>query len=156
MQAGLYLTATRGTAAPEVRICYERAESLCHSLNRPMLLYAALIGQWRYSLVSDKLTATMQIAERVYLLAQERKDSRLMIGAYQALACTLCLLGDFETSQRYAMRGVQIWRSGALQSPLEEKLAKFSPADKLGTLSLADSVEGSFPVPTQNPASVPC
>ena len=50
MQAGLYLTATRGIAAPEARICYERAESLCHSLNRPLLLYVALMGQWRYSL----------------------------------------------------------------------------------------------------------
>ena len=39
MQAGLYLTATRGFAAPEARICYERAESLCHSLDRPLLLY---------------------------------------------------------------------------------------------------------------------
>ena len=55
MQAGLYLTATRGLAAPEARICYERAESLCHSLDRPLLLYAALMGQWRYSLVTDKL-----------------------------------------------------------------------------------------------------
>ena len=35
MQAGLYLTATRGLGAPEARICYERAEPLCHSLNRP-------------------------------------------------------------------------------------------------------------------------
>ena len=37
MQAGLYLTATRGLGAPEARICYERAESLCHSLNRPLV-----------------------------------------------------------------------------------------------------------------------
>ena len=51
MQAGLYLTATRGLGAPEARICYERAESLCHSLNRPLLLYSALMGQWRYSLI---------------------------------------------------------------------------------------------------------
>ena len=36
MQAALYLTATRGFAAPEARPCYERAESLCHSLNRPL------------------------------------------------------------------------------------------------------------------------
>src|SRR6202008_205660 len=34
MQAGLYLTATRGFAAPETRICYERGESLFHFLNR--------------------------------------------------------------------------------------------------------------------------
>jgi serine/threonine protein kinase len=64
---------------------YERAEFLCHSLNRPRLLYAALIGQWRYSLQTDKLTATTQIAKRVYSLAQERNDAGLMIGACQAL-----------------------------------------------------------------------
>jgi hypothetical protein len=71
MQAGLYLTATRGFAAPEARICYKRAESLCHSLNRPLVLFSALRGLWRYSLVSDKLSATMQIAKLVYSLAQE-------------------------------------------------------------------------------------
>src|SRR5271165_2139113 len=72
MQAGLYLTATRGFGAPEARICYERAEPLCHSLGRPLPLCVALIGQWRYSLHTDKLTATMQIAQRIYALAQER------------------------------------------------------------------------------------
>ena len=36
MQAALYLTATRrGQASSEARICFEDAESLCHSLNRP-------------------------------------------------------------------------------------------------------------------------
>ena len=120
MQAGLYLTATRGLGAPEARICYERAEPLCHSLNRPRLLYVALMGQWRYSLMTDKLTATMQIAERVYSLAQEQNDAALMIGAYSALAGTLYFLGDFESARQYAMRGVQIWRSGGVQSYAEE------------------------------------
>jgi tetratricopeptide (TPR) repeat protein len=119
-QAGLYLSVTRGLGAPEARICYERAESLCHSLNRPLLLYLALIGQWRYSLITDKLTATMQIAQRVYSLAQKQNDSALLIGAYRALACTLCFLGDFDSARQYAMRGVQIWRSGGVQSPVEE------------------------------------
>jgi hypothetical protein len=70
-QAGLYLTATRGMGAPEPRICYERAESLCHSLKRPHLLYSALMGRWRYSFMADKLTATLQVAKRIYSLAQE-------------------------------------------------------------------------------------
>jgi NACHT domain len=52
-QAGLYLTTTRGYPAPEARVCYERAESLCNSLNRPLLLYAALMGQWIFCLVTD-------------------------------------------------------------------------------------------------------
>jgi predicted ATPase len=120
MQAGLYLTATRGYAAPEVRICYERAESLCHSLDRPLLLYLALISQWRYSHNTEKMSAALQIAERVHSLAQEQNEAALMIGAYRALACTIHYLGDFETARQYAMRGVQLWRSSSVQSPVEE------------------------------------
>jgi tetratricopeptide (TPR) repeat protein len=119
-QAGLYLSTRRGLGAPEARICYERAELLCHSLNRPLFLYSALIGQWRYSLITDKLTATMEIAQRIYSLAREQNDSALLIGAYRALACTLCFLGDFDSARQYAMRGVQIWRSGGVQSSVEE------------------------------------
>src|ERR1700738_4806070 len=120
MQAALYLTATRGHGAPEARRCYERAESLCHSLNRPRLLYVALIGQWRYSLITDKLTATLQFAKRVYSLAQEQNDSALMMGAYRALAGTLFYLGNFESARQYAMGAVQIWRSGSVQSVVED------------------------------------
>jgi serine/threonine protein kinase len=120
MQTALYLTATRGMSAQEVRVCYERAESLCQSLNRPRLFYVALMGQWRYSLMTDKLTATMQIAKRVHSLAQEQNDAALMRGAHQALATTLYLLGDFEAARQYAMCGVQIWRSGGVQSEIEE------------------------------------
>ena len=119
-QAALYLTATRGFAAPEARMCYERAESLCHSLNRPLLLYVALMGLWRYSLSVDKPSATMQIAKRVYSLAEEQNDSALMIGAYIGLAVPLYYLGEFETARQYAMQGIQIWRSGSVQSPFEE------------------------------------
>jgi hypothetical protein len=64
MQAGLYLTATRGMGAPEPRICYERAEPLCHSLNHPRLQCLALRGQWRYCLMTNKLSVAIQIAER--------------------------------------------------------------------------------------------
>ena len=95
MQAGMYLTATRGLASTEARICYQRVEPLCHSLNRPLVLFVALIGQWRYSLHTDKLSATMQIAKRVFSLAQEQNDSSLMIGAYRALAVTPYFFGRF-------------------------------------------------------------
>jgi serine/threonine protein kinase len=123
MQAALHLTVTRGLGSREVQICYERAESLSHSLNRPLLLYVALMGQWRYSFVTDKLTATIQIAKRVYALAQEQNDSALMIGAYQALASTLYVSGNFDTARQYAMRGLQIWRSGTVQSTIEQVTA---------------------------------
>jgi serine/threonine protein kinase/tetratricopeptide (TPR) repeat protein len=120
MQAGLYLTATRGLAASEARICYEHAEPLCHSLNNPQLLCLALRGQFLDSLQSDKISATMRIAERVYWLAQKQNDAALMIGAYSGLACTLLYLGDFESARQHASHGVEIWRSGGVQSYAEE------------------------------------
>ena len=120
MQAGLYLTATRGLGSPEARICYERAEPLCHSLGRPLLLCVSLIGQWRYSLHTGKLTATMQIAKRVHSLAQKEDDAALMISAYRALEVTLYFLGDFESAREYALRCLQIWRSGNVQSHTED------------------------------------
>jgi predicted ATPase len=99
---------------------YERAESLCRSLNRPLLLHVALAGQWRYSPMTDKLTATMQTAKRIYSLARERNHSVQLLGAYRALAATLCFLGVFRIARQYAMRGVQIWRSGGIGSLVEE------------------------------------
>jgi predicted ATPase len=116
MQAGQCLTATRGLGAPEVRICYDRAESLCHSLDRPGLLYVTLIGQWRHTQVTDKLSAAMQVAERAHSLAQKQDDPTQMIWACNALAATLYFSGDFESARQYAMRAVDIWHSGGGQS----------------------------------------
>jgi Anaphase-promoting complex subunit 5 len=120
MQAGLYLLAARGMGSPDARICYERAEPLCRSLNHPQLLCFALRSRWRYTLITDKMSAAMQIAERVHSLAQEQNDAALMIGAYMCLTSTLYFLGDFESARQYALRGVEIWHSGNAQSYAED------------------------------------
>src|SRR6516164_3163363 len=119
-QAGLYLTTTRGFAAPEVRNCYERVESLCDSLDRPLPLYSALMSQWRYALATDKLTVAIEIAERVYSLADGLHGAALKVGAYRALATTLFYKGDFESGVQHARRGVEIWRESEVASLVEE------------------------------------
>jgi adenylate cyclase len=119
MQAAAYLT-TREGGSLEARICYERAESLCHSLSRPFLLCVALTGRWRYALMTDKLSEAMYIAERIHSLAQEQNDPALMIEAYRALAVTFYWSGDFESTLQYAVRGIQLWRSGGGQSHPED------------------------------------
>jgi adenylate cyclase len=119
MQAALYLSATR-ESTPEIRICYERAESLCHSLNHPRAIYAILMGQWRHSEMTDKQTATLQIAKRIYSLAQEQNEPEQMIGSCTVMAATLYHLGDFETAWQYWKRGVKLWRSEGVRSSFEE------------------------------------
>jgi predicted ATPase len=121
-QAGEYLRATRGLGAPEAQNSYQRVESLCHSLSRPLPV-SVLIGQWLYALLTDKLSAAMQVAKRVYSLAQEHNDPALMMGGYRALAGTLYCLGDFEAARQYAMRGIEILLSGDVQSQLEQVTA---------------------------------
>jgi len=83
MQAALYLTATRGLASTEAQTCYERAESLCHSLNRPALLYSTLIGQWRYPFVADKLSAALGRTTSPFVgngAKQPRRNDRSLSG----------------------------------------------------------------------------
>src|SRR5262249_39160502 len=120
MQAGNCLSVARGLAAAETRVCYERAEALCYSLNRPLALYAALMGQWRCSLNTDTLPATLQIAQRVYSLVQEQQNSALMIGACAALGITHFFLGDFEDAQRYLEQGLELWPSGGVSFCAED------------------------------------
>jgi predicted ATPase len=120
MQTGLYLTATRGHSTPEVRLCYERAETLCHSLDDPLTLFSALIGQWRNSLLTAKLSATMQLAQRAYSLAEAKNEPALMMGAFRILAVTFYFSGEFEAAQRCARRGVQLWHAGGVQPRFEE------------------------------------
>jgi serine/threonine protein kinase/tetratricopeptide (TPR) repeat protein len=120
MQAALYLAATRTPHALEVLICNARAESLCRSLNRPLMLYVALIGQWRHYLVSSKLKEAMQIATRMYSLEQEHRNFSLSLKVDMALAVTHYYLGDFTHARQEAASGVRLWRSGVEKSQLEE------------------------------------
>ena len=120
LESALNLSVTRGTQAPEVRACYERAERLSRSLNRPLLRGLALIGKWRYSLVTDDLNATLQIARELEGVAQEQNDASLSMKAYMALAATLYYLGNFESAHDYATKGIRIWRSGQGKSQFEE------------------------------------
>jgi hypothetical protein len=119
MQSGRYLTATRGMGTPEAQICCVRAEPLCYSLNRPDMLYVALGGQWEYSLMTEKLTAAMQIAKRIYSLAEVQNAPSNRTGGCVGLAVTFYFIGDFESAREHAIRGVQIWRAGDVQSPVE-------------------------------------
>jgi predicted ATPase len=78
------------------------------------------MGQWRYSLITDKLTVAMQIAKRINSLAQTQNDAALMLGASRALACTHYFLGDFDATRQFALRGLQIWHSGDVKSHVQE------------------------------------
>jgi hypothetical protein len=78
------------------------------------------MGQWRFSNHTDRLSAALQIAKRIYALAQQHNEPAMMIGACTALTTAHYNLGDYETSGQFAKQGLDIWRSGGAQSAPEE------------------------------------
>jgi predicted ATPase len=83
-------------------------------------LFAALIGQWRHSLLTDKLTTTMQLAKRAYWVAREQDEVSLLTNAFRILAVTHYFSGNLKIARRYARRGVQLGREGRIQPRFEE------------------------------------
>jgi hypothetical protein len=69
-----------------------------------------LKGQWNYTIMTDKLSAAMQIAnEPLTGEGTERPGA-----SNQCLSCFgihVLFLGDFEPTRQYAMCGIQIWSS---------------------------------------------
>ncbi|MBV8278615.1 MAG: hypothetical protein JO170_25610 [Verrucomicrobia bacterium] len=120
LQTGQYLCATRGFGVPGVRVCYERAESLCRALNRPYFLYVSLMGQWRHCCATEKGTARLRLAQSVYSLAREQNEVAQLIGGCSALAMTNYFVGDFDGSYEYAIRGAELWSSGGAKSMIDE------------------------------------
>src|SRR5260370_7307753 len=55
MQAGEYLTATRGFATAEAQMCYRLVETLCQLLNSPLIPYPPPFNQPRSSPPPPKL-----------------------------------------------------------------------------------------------------
>jgi hypothetical protein len=68
----------------------------------------------------DGFSVAMRAAERVYAFVREQNNPALLIGGCVAMAVNLYFLGDLEAGQQYARRGVQIWRSRAVQFAIEE------------------------------------
>lgn len=108
-QAGLLLTTTRGYASNEAMACYRRVQDLCTQLGETSLLYSVSINHWRYSLVTNDLMTTLQLAKEVYDLAQRQNDPALLVGAYRALATTVYFRGTFDLAKKYAQQGIDIW-----------------------------------------------
>ena len=134
MQAGLLLTATRGFGAPEALVCNERAERLCHSLNRPLLLYVALVGHWRYSLVTDKLTA--YLADRSFEALEAMSEAEALVERSEERWCS---------AELHRLRGVFLAALGAEEVKIE---ASFGAARRIAkqqkSISLMKRADASY------------
>jgi adenylate cyclase len=104
----------------EALICHERVESLCQTVDRPLLRYSATVGRWRFALTNENLSDAMQLAKQIYSIAEQQNDPALLTGALNALASTAYPQGDFTAALRYATQGEEIWHSRGGVRSVEE------------------------------------
>jgi tetratricopeptide (TPR) repeat protein len=79
-----------------------------------------LMGQFRHTAITGKVSSALRIAERVFSLAKMQNDARLLIGAHSAVGAAHYFLGHFDLARQHVMCGVEIWRLGGLPSTFEE------------------------------------
>jgi tetratricopeptide (TPR) repeat protein len=102
-----------GYASPEMQACAERVQTLCILLGRPGPLHAVLRVRWRSSLVTHRLSETMQRARQVHAFAVEQTDPAIHAHAQGLLAVTCMLSGQLYQAAAHVAAGVAAWNSGA-------------------------------------------
>ena len=113
---GAQLMTTRGYAAPEAEQAYSRARELCQQAEStggvaPSLLFLALHGLCRFYIVRGNFQTARELGEHLLALAQSLQDPALLLEAHMPLAVTLFWLGELDSAQAHAERGIALYEA---------------------------------------------
>ncbi len=106
---GPVLVSTKGFANPEVEQTYTRARKLCAEQGQSPHLFPVLWGLWNFYEVKGQVDTALQLAQQMIELAQESKDTALLLEANYALGDTLFWAGDFERSLQHVEQAVKLY-----------------------------------------------
>src|SRR5271165_4084133 len=106
---GPALVSTKGFANPEVERAYTRAKKLCAELGQSPHLFPVLWGLWNFYEVKGQLDTALQLAQQMLQLAEEAKDTALLLEANYALGDTLFWAGDFERSLQHVEQALKLY-----------------------------------------------
>ena len=90
---GPVLVSTKGFANPEVEQTYTRARKLCAEQGQSPHLFPVLWGLWNFYEVKGQVDTALQLAQQMIQLAEESKDTALLLEANYALGDTLFWAG---------------------------------------------------------------
>ena len=106
---GPALVSTKGFANPEVERAYTRARQLAKELGQSPHLFPALWGLWNFYEVKGQVDTALQLAQQMLQLAEESKDTALLLEANYALGDTLFWAGDFERSLHHVEEALRLY-----------------------------------------------
>jgi len=111
---GPALSATKGSAAPEVEQTYARARALCAQVGETPQLFPTLWGLSQFYR-NRVLPTAREIGEQLWRLAQRAADPTQHLLAHDALGVTLFHLGDYAAARTHLEQAV------ALTNPVAQR-----------------------------------
>ncbi len=93
MTLGIQLQVVQGYAAPEAERTYLRARALCDEIEGPPL-FLVLWGLWMFYEVGSHLEKSRDLAERLFVLAQQAQDSSQIVQSHMAQAVATFSVGQ--------------------------------------------------------------
>ncbi len=109
MTLGIALTATKGTAAPEVEQLYTRAREVCERVGEPPQLFRVLWGLWTVYGTRGENQTQRALGEELLSLAQRLQDPDLLLEAHHALWATLFYDGELATARSHQKQGMRLY-----------------------------------------------
>jgi DNA-binding winged helix-turn-helix (wHTH) protein/predicted ATPase len=106
---GLCYVNTRGYAAPEVGITFERAHELCRHATDTSHLFRVLRGLWFFALQRSDLRKARSIAEELLHVAAREQDPSGVVEGHRVMATTWFHLGNFASALDHLQRGLALY-----------------------------------------------
>jgi DNA-binding winged helix-turn-helix (wHTH) protein/predicted ATPase len=103
---GVCYTNTRGYAAPEVGMTFQRAHELCRHATDPSRQFHALCGLWFFAVQQADLGKARSIAETLLKSATRARNASELVEAHRMMATTRFHGGDFARAHRHIQRGL--------------------------------------------------
>ncbi len=106
---GSVLRVTQGYGAPEVEHAYRRAYELCQHLGDSPQLFSVLYSLYELYEYRGIFQQSREIGEQLLHLAHRQQDTKLLLGAHEALACTTFHLGTFAQVLEHTEQGLTLY-----------------------------------------------
>ncbi len=103
---GPALVATHGYGDPRVRLAYEHAWELCQKIGDSPHVFIALRGRHLYEAAAGEVPKSRDLAEELLRLAEQHRDSDMLVGGRAALAQTNFYLGEFTAARMHGEAGL--------------------------------------------------
>ena len=106
---GVCYTNTRGYAAPEVGITFQRALELCRHGTDPSRQFHAQCGLWFFALQRADLRKARSIAKQLLRAATRGQNASSLVEAHRMMAATRFHEGDFARALSHVQRGLALY-----------------------------------------------